>query len=98
MNPQHKTQREDDEITQRIIRVLPLWQYLMGLITAVSLTLLGIGMQWQKLQSMQESIQNLTIANRSSELQQARQDRINAETRDWLQRHDREIERLVDKR
>ena len=88
-----RQQRQGEEIAEKIYRVLPVWQYVMGLVTAVSMFLMGLGVQWQKLQSMQESIVNLTIASRAWEIQQARQDRINAETRDWLIRHDREFER-----
>lgn len=94
----HRRQDPDPELAQKIIRVLPLWQYLMGLITACAMFLLGAGMTYQKLQSMQESIINLTIATRNAELQQAKQDRINAEYRDWLTRHDKEIDRINDRR
>lgn len=92
--------REDVEqdSVQKIIRVLPLWQYLMGLITACAMFLLGAGMTYQKLQGMQDSIINLTLATRSAELQQAKQDRINSEYRDWLIRHDKEIDRINDRR
>lgn len=92
--------REEDmqsDNVQKIIRVLPLWQYIMGLITAMCMVMASAGMLYQKLQSMQESMMHLTITTRSNELHAVEQRQINTEYRAWLERHDKEIDRIRDR-
>lgn len=94
------TRKEDTsgDAIQKIVRVLPLWQYLMGLVTTVAMVLLSAGMVYERMASMQTQLIQLTQLARTTEIGAAKQEQVNTEYREWLIRHDKEIDRLRDKR